>query len=99
MGYAVTNGFLILLAHDVRSAGRMEACLTRLLVMQQTLPSYRQKAAQEAYEATQEMLTQNYLIDTALAYMQSPSFFLWWFGTAGLIIGYKIWKKINETNS
>jgi hypothetical protein len=57
------------------------------------IPSYRVKKAQEAYEATQDMLTQNYLIDTMLAYMQSPSFFIWWFGTLMIYVGYKVWKN------
>ena len=39
------------------------------------------------------MLTQNYLIDTMLAYMQSPSFFIWWFGTLMIYVGYKVWKN------
>ena len=62
------------------------------------LSSYRQQQADEAYELTQDMLTSQYMWDTVLAYLQSPSFFIWWFGTILIIVGYKAWAKTQKNS-
>jgi hypothetical protein len=51
---------------------------------------YRQKQATEALTQSEDMLTNQYIADTILAYLQSPSFFTLWFGTIILILGYRL---------
>jgi hypothetical protein len=58
-----------------------------------TLSTYRQKQAQETMDVLADMRGFEYMVDTILAYLQSPSFFLWWFGTLGVYVGYKVWKN------
>jgi len=60
------------------------------------IPQYRQKQAQQTMDALADMRGFEYLVDTILAYMQSPSFFIWWFGTIAVIVGYKAWKQITK---
>jgi hypothetical protein len=50
-------------------------------VVQDYISPYRAKEAARIYEELQQMTTEQYLIDTAFAYLQSVPFFLLWFGT------------------
>ena len=54
---------------------------------------YRYDDAQRALELANDVLTGQYIADTILAYLQSPSFFVLWFGTLLIILGYKVYVK------
>ena len=56
------------------------------------LSQWRANKAQEIYEGVQNMTEATYIADTILAYLQSPSFFMWWFGSFWSILVYKAWK-------
>ena len=53
---------------------------------------YRYNDAQEALQLANDVLTGQYIADTVLAYLQSPSFFVLWFGTMFTILAYKVFK-------
>lgn len=53
---------------------------------------YRYNDAQEALQLANDVLTGQYIADTILAYLQSPSFFVLWFGTMFTILTYKVFK-------
>ena len=53
---------------------------------------YRYNDAQEALQLANDVLTGQYIADTVLAYLQSPSFFVLWFGTLFTILGYRLVK-------
>ena len=51
---------------------------------------WRERNAAEALRLANEVLTGQYIADTILAYLQSPSFFLLWFGTLFTVLAYKV---------
>lgn len=53
---------------------------------------WRERNAAEALRLANEVLTGQYIADTILAYLQSPSFFVLWFGTMFTILAYRIFK-------